>query len=86
MSLPDPLDFSAPPGMSLASMSLEPVGAPAAEPTAPITGRARFNIDVRSGQERRQQGERRQELRFKADRRTGNDRRPRQSWEPGYDL
>jgi hypothetical protein len=65
-------------------LSLEPeVGAEKPEAS---TGRARFQIDLRSGKERRLLPERRQELRFSADRRSGQDRRPRRSWEPGSNL
>ena len=66
------------------SLSLEPEGE-AAKPEA-SSGRARFQIDLRSGKERRLLPERRQELRFAADRRSGQDRRPRRSWEPGSNL
>lgn len=71
------------PDIRFDSLALEPEAGAAATPT---TGRARFNVDVRSGRERRQQGERRQELRFSSDRRSGRDRRPVRSWEPGRNL
>jgi hypothetical protein len=65
-------------------LALEPEGEAAR--TTPATGRARFQIDLRSGKERRILPDRRQELRFSADRRSGQDRRPRRSWEPGSNL
>jgi len=73
------------PDIRFDQLALEPApGGPAA--AAPVSGRARFNVDVRSGRERRLLPERRQELRFSADRRSGKDRRPRRSWEPGSNL
>lgn len=65
-------------------LALEPDTA--ADAPAPAAGRARFQIDLRSGKERRLLPDRRQELRFSADRRSGKDRRPRRSWEPGSNL
>ena len=56
-----------------------------AEP-GPVTGRASFQLDTRSGNDRRQLADRRQVLRFEPDRRSGKDRRPRRSWEPGSNL
>lgn len=76
-----PVDLSLLPADQL---SLEPE-AEAAKPAA-SPGRARFQIDLRNGKERRILPERRQELRFSADRRSGQDRRPRRSWEPGSNL
>ena len=68
------------------SLSLEPTEGQAQAPSTPSSGRARFNIDLRTGTDRRRRGERRQELRFQADRRSGADRRPRKAWEPGSNL
>ena len=74
------------PDLDFASLSLEPAEPAAPVAAEPVTGRARFDIDLRSGRERRQQADRRQELRFQADRRSGADRRPRRGWEPGSNL
>ena len=74
------------PDIDFGALSLEPTDAATAPPEAQPTGRARFNIDLRSGTDRRQRGERRQQLRFQADRRSGADRRPRKTWEPGSNL
>ena len=65
-------------------LALEPEGLEATP--APATGRARFQFDQRSGKARRILPDRRQELRFSSDRRSGQDRRPRRSWEPGSNL
>jgi hypothetical protein len=64
--------------------SLEPQ-----EPAKAPRPRAHFQIDTRdkSKGDRRKNGERRQTIRFEQDRRSGDDRRPRDSgWEPGNDL
>lgn len=75
------------PELDFASLSLEPLEPASPDAATPAQGgRARFDIDLRSGRERRQQADRRQELRFQADRRSGADRRPRRGWEPGSNL
>jgi hypothetical protein len=50
------------------------------------SGRAVFQVDTRGGRDRRVRDERRVEFRLTADRRSGKDRRPRKSWEPGRNL
>ena len=72
------------PPLSFDQLALEPEGE-AVRP-APASGRARFQIDLRGGKERRILPDRRQELRFSSDRRSGQDRRPRRGWEPGSNL
>ena len=72
------------PHVSFDQLALAPE-AGEAKPEA-ASGRARFQIDLRSGKERRILPDRRQELRFSADRRSGQDRRPRRGWEPGSNL
>jgi hypothetical protein len=72
------------PHISFAQLALEPAAVDTKP--EPATGRARFQIDLRSGKERRTRSDRREELRFSADRRSGRDRRPRRSWEPGSNL
>jgi hypothetical protein len=72
------------PHLSFDLLALEPDGE--ATKPEPASGRARFQIDLRSGRERRLLPDRRQELRFSADRRSGQDRRPRRGWEPGSNL
>jgi hypothetical protein len=72
--------------MSLANASLEPAeqaGAPAKPNGGPV-----FHPNTRSTAktERRQNTERRVELRFQGERREGRDRRPRKSWELGHNL
>lgn len=47
---------------------------------------AKFHADSRSGKERRLLADRRQELRFQAEHRSGLDRRPKKTWEPGSNL
>lgn len=78
----DPIDF-APTGLSL-----EPEQGSATPQQAPKQ-KACFQIDTRDKckSERRQNGERRQSIRFEADRRSGEDRRPHKpGWELGIDL
>lgn len=65
----DPIDFFSP--------------GPASTPASPVPGeapkqKASFQIDTRDKHkpDRRQNGERRQSIRFEADRRSGGDRRP----------
>lgn len=72
------------PHLRFDQLALEPEEG-ATKPDA-VTGRARFQIDLRGGKERRILPDRRQELRFSPDRRSGQDRRPRRSWEPGSNL
>lgn len=54
--------------------------------TVPPGTKAKFCVDTRGGRDRRVQGERRVEFRLTPDRRSGKDRRPRKSWEPGHNL
>lgn len=71
--------------LSLDSAALEPLPNEATA-SAVAEGRAKFMVDSRSGKERRVLPDRRQVLRFEPDRRSGKDRRPRRSWEPGSNL
>lgn len=73
--------------VSFDQLSLEPVS-DGATPTAdaPVGNKARFCVDSRSGRDRRMHADRRVEFRLTPDRRSGNDRRPRKSWEPGRNL
>ena len=83
MTAPDPLDIP------FDALQLAPVDE-ALSPTAPAANvsdtRAKYQVDTRSGRDRRVQGERRQEFRLTPDRRSGRDRRPRRTWEPGHNL
>lgn len=73
------------PDISLDDLALEPVEAPSAE--AASKGRAKFQIDTRSGGERRKAEERRAAIRFQDDRRSGKDRRRGgNGWTPGVDI
>ena len=51
-----------------------------------IPGEPAIHADSRSGKERRKVADRRMEIRFESDRRSGRDRRARRSWEPGSNL
>ncbi|AYC30886.1 hypothetical protein D3880_00125 [Pseudomonas cavernae] len=78
----DPIEFSSP------GLAIEPEQPPAATQQAPRQ-KASFQIDTRdkSKGERRQNPERRQSIRFEADRRSGQDRRPSTSgWQLGVDI
>jgi hypothetical protein len=74
----EPIDFSSP------GLTLEPEQGSSAAQEAPQK-KACFQIDTRDKckTERRQNGERRQSIRFEADRRSGGDRRPHK---PGWEL
>lgn len=71
-------------GFSMGSLSLEPMDGPVAP--AEVKEPAKFHANTREKIERRVTADRRQEFRFQADRRTGKDRRPKASWEPGSNL
>lgn len=76
----DPIDFAVP------GLALEPEQGSAQE--APKK-KACFQIDTRDKgkTDRRQHSERRQSIRFEADRRSGQERRPHTpGWELGVDL
>lgn len=78
----DPIDFAAP------GLALEPEQGSASAQETPKK-KACFQIDTRDKckSERRQHSERRQSIRFEADRRSGVDRRPHKpGWELGVDL
>lgn len=45
-------------------------------PAGPITGKAKFTANTRDGGDRRQTDDRREKLRYQADRRAKEDRRP----------
>lgn len=78
----DPIDFAAP------GLALEPEQGSATTQEAPKQ-KACFQIDTRDKCkcDRRQHSERRQSIRFEADRRSGEDRRPHKSgWELGVDI
>lgn len=61
------------PDIPFSALSLEPL--PGEAPEAPITGKANFTANTRSGKDRRQGVERRDRVRYSADRRKAN-RRP----------
>lgn len=63
-------------------LALEPMDDKVTAPGAPV----KFHADTRSGKERRLLADRRQEIRFQPDRRSGLDRRPKKTWEPGSNL
>ncbi|WP_278959539.1 hypothetical protein [Aquipseudomonas alcaligenes] len=67
--------------------SLEPLEE--APPPAAPKQKASFQVDTRDTHhgDRRKNGERRQTIRFEADRRSGQDRRPKAGgWEIGIDV
>ncbi|MWV10897.1 hypothetical protein F3I62_02215 [Pseudomonas sp. R-28-1W-6] len=70
-------------------LSLEPLEESSPPPNAPRQ-KASFPIDTRDNHqgERRKNGERRQTVRFEADRRSGQDRRSgnQKGWKPGVDI
>lgn len=76
--------------LTLADLSLEPIPDPNVLKYEPPKGpdKTKFQAESRSkkGADRRVGGERRETLRFEPDRRSGVDRRPRKSWEPGKNI
>lgn len=76
--------------LTLSDLSLEPIPDPNVLKYEPPKGpdKAKFQAESRSkkGADRRLGSERRQTLRFEADRRSGVDRRPRKTWEPGKNI
>jgi hypothetical protein len=54
--------------------------------TSPTTGRAVFHPNTRDPGDRRRAGDRRSLLRLQKQRRSPTDRRPRRTWENGYNL
>ena len=84
MAGPDPLDIP------FDALELAPADAPVnpavAAPAAVAETRAKFQVDTRSGRDRRVLADRRQDFRITPDRRSGRDRRPRRTWEPGHNL
>lgn len=63
-------------------LSLEPLEGEVS--AAPVTGRATFTANTRSGGDRRKQEDRRQTVRYEPDRRKAPDRRPaRRDWGQG---
>lgn len=71
--------------IALNKLALEPMDdkvTAASAHGAPVS----FHADTRSGKHRRLVADRRQEIRFQADRRSGLDRRPKKTWEPGSNL
>ena len=78
--------------LTLADLSLEPMPDPNLlnyePPKGPAAEKAKFQADVRNKKstDRRVNGERRKTLRFEADRRSGVERRPKKSWDPGKNI
>lgn len=70
---------------SFGKLSLEPLEGQAASPEAPKAP-VKFHANTRSAADRRVLGDRREMYRLDPDRRSGRDRRPKSSWEPGSNL
>ena len=72
--------------ISFANLSLEPIDGD--EALKIESGTAKFHADTRSRikTDRRVTADRRQVLRFEPDRRSGKERRPKKSWEPGKNI
>ena len=71
------------PDIPFDQLALEPLEGEV--PAAPITGRAKFSANTRDGGDRRKGDDRREKVRFQADRRGNVDRRPKRAkaWEKG---
>jgi hypothetical protein len=70
------------PRTPFSGLSLEPLEGEV--PAAPVTGRAVFTANTRSGGDRRKQEDRRQSIRYEPDRRKSPDRRPaKRDWDRG---
>jgi hypothetical protein len=78
--------------LHLSDLSLEPMPDPNVmnyqPPKVPVEEKAAFHAETRSKKvtDRRINPDRRKVLRFEPDRRSGKDRRPRKSWEPGKNI
>ncbi len=70
--------------ISLSDASLEPIDGPAAQTVT--AGPSKFTANTREKIDRRQQEDRRVELRFQDNRRASKDRRPVKTWEKGHNL
>ena len=71
--------------IGLNQLALEPMDDKITAATAPAAP-GKFHANTRSTTHRRMLADRRVEIRFQADRRSGKDRRPKVSWEPGSNL
>lgn len=73
--------------LSIADWTLEPIETDEALKIAPADP-AKFHADTRNKikTDRRVLADRRQVLRFEPDRRSGKERRPKKTWEPGKNL
>ena len=67
------------PDIPFTALALEPLEGEA--PAGPVTGRAKFTANTRDGKDRRQGEDRRQKVRFQADRRKGDRRPAKRNWE-----
>jgi len=79
--------------LHLSDLSLEPIPDKALDYQPPkaagvVSEKAAFHAETRNKKvtDRRINPDRRKVLRFEPDRRSGKDRRPRKSWEPGNNL
>lgn len=73
--------------VSFAELSLEPIVEVEALKIA-LAPAAQFHANTRSKTrvDRRVVADRRQDIRFESDRRSGKERRPKSSWEPGKNI
>lgn len=70
---------------SFGHLSLEPLEGGASAPEAPQAP-VKFHANTRSKSDRRVLADRREMYRLDPDRRSGRDRRPKTSWDPGSNL
>ena len=69
--------------ISLAGVGLQPFEGGALQN---LSGPAKFSVNTRDRLDRRQNVDRRMELRFQGNRRVSQDRRPLKTWEKGHNL
>lgn len=67
-------------------LELQPLDADAPCASGPFQGPSTFQVNTRGKTDRRTHEDRRQQIRFEADRRSGVDRRPVSGWRRGYEL
>lgn len=72
--------------ISFGDLSLEPIKEDVAPAVSGQPAPVQNNGRSKNKTERRVLADRRQEIRFQADRRAGMDRRPKKSWEPGNNF
>lgn len=67
-------------------LELLPLDADTESSSVSTSGASVFQVNTRGKTDRRTTPDRRQDIRFESDRRSGQDRRPVNGWRRGYEL